>query len=224
MNTNLLNKQYYKIFSHTYLYIKDPLPESLDIKQVLAKVSNTLPKTFLDNVDNIYIGKFDELEQRNVNSVFLDDTLYITNVQTNEKDLIDDIVHEIGHSVEQSNELLIHTDENLTHEFLSKRQEMYNRIIENWNTEIHGNPPDEESFLNPDYDKNIDEFLYKTIGYSNLGVLTYDLFLSPYAATSLSEYFADGFEDFYLKADERKTIQQLCPQLFSVLQQIQDES
>jgi len=224
MKTNLLNKLYYKIFSHTYLYVKDPLPDNIKIKSVLAKVQSIIPKTFLDNIDNIYIGQFDELDQRNVNSVFLNDTLYISNKQSSEKDLIDDIVHEMGHSVEQFNETTIHMDEGLREEFLEKRLEMYNRIKQNWNTETLNTLPSQEDFLDTEYSQSFDEFLYKTIGYSNLGVYTYDLFLSPYAATSLSEYFADGFEDFYLKVNKRTEILKLCPKLCSVLTKINDEA
>ena len=56
-----------------------------------------------------------------------------------------------------------------------------------------------EQFLNTDYDLSFDEMLYKNVGYPMLSVLTSDIFYSPYAATSLREYFANGFEAFFMK-------------------------
>ena len=36
------------------------------------------------------------------------------------------------------------------------------------------------------------------VGYDNLNNFTNGLFSSPYGATSLKEYFANGFEEFFL--------------------------
>jgi hypothetical protein len=46
--------------------------------------------------------------------------------------------------------------------------------------------------------KEFDYFLYKDVGYEALRVYTIDLFVDPYAPTSLREYLASGFEEFYL--------------------------
>ena len=44
----------------------------------------------------------------------------------------------------------------------------------------------------------IDDFLYKDVGYALLNNLVMGLFPSAYAATSLREYFARGFEELKL--------------------------
>ena len=56
-------------------------------------------------------------------------------------------------------------------------------------------------FLNTDFDLEFDEFLYKTVGYPTLRLVTTNLFYSPYGSTSLREYFANGFEAFFMKED-----------------------
>jgi hypothetical protein len=41
------------------------------------------------------------------------------------------------------------------------------------------------------------------------------LFVSPYGATSLQEYFANGFEKYYL--GESKAVKDISPVLYNVL-------
>ena len=56
-------------------------------------------------------------------------------------------------------------------------------------------------------------FLYKKVGYDIMRATTADLFHSPYAATSLREYFANGFEAFFLK-EELSRLKFSSPKLF----------
>ena len=63
-------------------------------------------------------------------------------------------------------------------------------------------------------------FLYQTIGYDKLANLVQGLFISPYAATSLREYFATGFTDFYMDSDH-KFLQKISPALYSKLIMLQ---
>ena len=61
--------------------------------------------------------------------------------------------------------------------------------------------------------ENFDEFLYKEVGYDLLNRLVTGLFASPYAATSLREYFANGFEYFFCK--DSQYLQKISPKLYS---------
>ena len=53
-------------------------------------------------------------------------------------------------------------------------------------------------FFETEYDEEFDLFLYKEVGYDALRLLVVDLFTAAYSATSLREYFARGFEEYYL--------------------------
>ena len=55
--------------------------------------------------------------------------------------------------------------------------------------------------------------LYQEIGYPILSILTASIFHSPYAATSLSEYFADAFEAFYMR-EELDRLKGISPKLY----------
>ena len=68
--------------------------------------------------------------------------------------------------------------------------------------------------MNLEYNQAFDEFLYKDVGYPVLSMLTYNIFHSPYAATSLNEYFADGFEAFYMN-DEISRLKNESPKLYN---------
>ena len=59
--------------------------------------------------------------------------------------------------------------------------------------------------MNPEYDDELDAYFSDVLGYPKMTVIAQGIFYSPYGATSLREYFANGFEayfyhkDFYLK-------------------------
>ena len=76
-------------------------------------------------------------------------------------------------------------------------------------------------FMEIEYDKEFDMFLYEKVGYDKLSSLLMGLFISPYAATSLREYFATGFTDFYTHPDH-KTLQKVSPQLYKKIILLQD--
>ena len=89
-------------------------------------------------------------------------------------------------------------DELLEKEFLSKRRSLWFHLKE------EGYIFDLEYYLNPDYDRSFDNFLYQEVGYPMLAVLTSNLFYSPYGATSLREYFANGFEAIFYHRDPER--------------------
>ena len=94
------NKEYH-LFGHIYVYIKDPLPEGVDIVSILQKIEQTVPYSLAQNVESIFIGQFEELISREVDAVYDSGTIYLSNEQDNELDIYGDIVHEIAHSIEE---------------------------------------------------------------------------------------------------------------------------
>ena len=76
--------------------------------------------------------------------------------------------------------------------------------------------------LNPEYTKKLDMYLYEDVGYDRLNFIcsSYSLFTSAYSATSLREYFANGFEYYFL--DDREYLSKICPQLYKKLEELHD--
>ena len=201
---------------HMYLYdniyVKDPLPEDFDLNYVLQKIETSIPDYLMSNVDSIYIGQFEEFLDRKVNAAYKDGALYITNLQDDEDDMIDDVIHEIAHSIEEFAGNDIYGDGRVNDEFLGKRQKLFYLLKEEgYNVYL-------KDFLESNYSKEFDMFLYQEVGYELMTTLTMGLFVSPYSVTSLREYFATGFEKYYLK--DRRYLKNISPILFEKIEYI----
>ena len=73
--------------------------------------------------------------------------------------------------------------------------------------------------MQTEYSNNFDNLLYFEVGYQVLSSIASNLFYSPYGATSLREYFANGFEAFYHHREPDK-IAAISPILFDKLEKI----
>ena len=180
------------LYGKITVFIKDPLPEEIDIDYVLSEIEKKVPEHLVYGIDMVYVGSFEEFEKHDINAAYKDGALYITNRQSDEIDMIDDIVHEISHACEESYYSLIYSDGSIQNEFLGKRKRLFEILkAEEFKVQI-------EDFLNIEYSEEFDELLYKEIGYDKLTFFTMGLFVSPYGATSCREYFANGFEHYFL--------------------------
>ena len=202
-------------FGRLHVLVKDSI-ENIDLKSVFAKINSLIPESFLELIDVVYIGQFDVFNDRSVNAIFADGALYITNEQDDEQDLLDDIVHEIAHAVEKEYNEFIYSDQKIEDEFILKRSKI-KRILED-----HGYDVEKYQFLNTDYDKSLDLFFLDEVGYDALNILAVNLFLNPYSITSLQEYFASGFEEFYL--ENSVSLQELCPYIYKKLSALHEEA
>lgn len=194
------------------IYVKDQLPQEIDVDFVIQYVAKRLPDHVLTNIDIIYVGKFQDLIDRDVNALWQNGAIYITNDQDSEIDMIDDLIHEIAHSNEKQFQQIIYEDGKMEREFLVKRKSLA-RILVN----LKYSPP--PTFIHSsEYDKAIDDFLYEKITYQTLWQLIPGIYISPYAATSLREYWAKGFEEFYM--GKKEDLRSVSPVLFSKLMQL----
>jgi len=193
------------------VYIKDKLPEEIDSEFVFSYISARIPFHLAQHIDIIYVGEFPEMKEREINAYYQDGAIYVTNKQTEEMDMIDDIIHELAHAVERNNEEIIYGSGALQREFRAKRRNLYTLIQDKYEVP--------NSFLNDiDYNKEIDDFLFRTIGYDVLNQLVVNIFVSGYAATSINEYFARGFEEYFL--GDKDTLKRTCRVLYSIIDKL----
>ena len=185
------------------VWSEDPLPEHINLQAVLDKIEEMMPAAYFRYVDAVKIGTFPEMIDRELNAMYSDGVLYISNFQASEEDMYDDIIHETAHAVEDHNRELIYGDQRLMVEFLGKRKRLYSIL------KSQGYDVILEEFLNVNYDEGFDMFLYQDIGYEKLNNLVMGLFPGAYSVTSLAEYFAVGFERYYMK--EGKKLSKMCP-------------
>ena len=194
-----------------HVYFKDKLAnDQVDVESIVAKVEKTIPEHLRSEVEMIIVGWFQEFEDREINAFYKDGTLCISHFQDDNEDMYDDIIHEISHSIEAPFGYEIYGDNKLKDEFLRKRKYLHDIL---WQL---GYKAPVAFFENTEYDEEFDMFLYKTIGYDKLANLVQGLFINPYAATSLREYFATGFTDFYMDSNH-KFLQKISPALYKKL-------
>jgi len=190
------------------VYNSKDLPEEIDIEEVLSDVNERMPSFFLSNIESIYIGDIAALERRDMDAIYENGTIYISSTRVaSEEDLVDDIIHEISHSLEESNSLDIYGDGQIEREFIIKRMKLYD-LLRREDVVLY--PRD--FFLNTEYSKEFDEFLYKIVGYPLLTSVSMNLFVSPYGATSLREYFANSFEKYFM--GEYEAVKNISPQVY----------
>ena len=126
---NKKNQKHFTIFGID-VFIKDPLPDNVDVFKVKAYVERKIPSLFTDQIDAFYVGHFEEFEQRQVNAMYKDGAVYISNDQDDEEDMQDDIIHEIAHAVENNFAMEIYSDNKIQNEFLVKRTRLRDMLSE----------------------------------------------------------------------------------------------
>jgi len=209
---HLRERKEHMLFGRISVFIKDPLPKYFDISSALSMVEQLLPEFAVSEIESVFIGQFEELSSRDLHALFKDGTIYLTNEQTSEQKMVEDVVHECAHSIEEIRAFDIYADDTIEREFLGKRKRLLDIM------EANGYPVFESDFLNPEYSKKFDEFLYEDVGYPELTALTMGLFVSPYAITSLREYFATGFEEYIM--GDINSFRKISPQLFAKLSEM----
>jgi hypothetical protein len=209
------NRKEYEVFGRVTVFIKDPLPREIDLVSILARLEKNVPTHLVHELDAIYIGKFPDLDARQVESVYLNGAIFITNENQTEEMFYNGLVHEMAHSVEGRLQQEIYSDGEIIEEFLGKRKKLMTLL------EAEGLRLNQKAFYNLKYTKEFDEFLYEQVGYDRLNVITVGLFVSPYAATSLSEYFANGFENYF--SGESAYVRKISPKLYSKIKYLTSE-
>ena len=190
-----------------HIFFKEPV-ENIDVEKVISKVESIIPIHLLSEIEMIIFGWFDEFEERSLNAFYDGGTLYISNIQNDFMDLYDDLIHEISHSLEEPHGYFLYGDKKIEEEFLRKRKHLYNML---WKM---GYEIPEQMFMNTEYEEEFDMFLYQEIGYDKLSNIMTGVFITPYAATSLREYFASGFTEFYVHPETHDFLKKVSPELY----------
>lgn len=196
----------------TPIVIKDEFVQDINLESIVKRIESVIPRTLVDGLDIIYIGHFDELDEKEVNALYLNGAIYVTNVQSSEEDLLNDIVHEFAHFVEEKFTNNIYGNSDIEREFLKKRETLFDIL------ESEGYDVPERFRHTVEYDKALDDFFYKYVGYPTLRSLMGSLFISAYSVTDIREYFAISFETYFLES--KNEVREITPSVYIVIEDI----
>jgi len=203
----------FSIFGSISVFLKDPLPQDVDMTNVLMDLEDTIPRNMFYQIETVLVGQFKELNDRGVRAAFLDGGIYVTNEQPSEEQLFEDIVHEVAHSVEKMFEYELFADGEVEKEYLGKKKRFLDLLAAN-DIKV----PNRLRY-ETDYSKMFDEFLFYQIGYDNVLPFSTGLFLTPYSSVSISEYFATAFEHYFVQSDPGY-VKKISPILFNKIKEI----
>ena len=192
----------YIIFDRILVHLLQPT--IISFSEVINQVQKKVPQHMFDEIDEIFVGSFDENDSRALEAHYESGAIYITNDMATVEDYIESIIHETAHSIEQARGFEIYGDRKVQEEFLGKRMTL-KRTLDTNGYDVSAD------FSDIEYSEDFDLYLYKEVGYDEIGNLTSGLFYSPYAATSVNEYFANGLENFFL--GDREHLNRISPKL-----------
>jgi len=203
---NSLNSLF--LFNEIPIVLVSDLTNRIDLKLLKTSIERTLSRyrsILVSEIDGVYIGDFGFLKKHNLSAQYRERAIYISNIQDDSGDLLDDVLHEAAHVIEATLAHQIYGDRSVEEEFQKKKKYLQNACYcANINVDLS--------------DPVIDNELYVEIGYERLKQLIPGIFVSVYSPTSIREYFATGFHEFYLGS--RSYLEDVCPALFNKIQEL----
>jgi len=187
-------------------------PPQVNIPEFCQAVEETVTAPMCRNLDVVYIADIPELAGRS--ATYAHGAIYMSSSEPTVFDMVENFVHEMAHSLESTFGQDIFTEE-LISEFRGKRERLYQIL------KAEGFKPSERLFGFTEYTEKMDLYLAEVVGYPTLLSLTMGLFVSPYGATSLQEYYANGFEKYFL--DNPRKVRDTSPVLYNKIVEILDE-
>jgi hypothetical protein len=91
----------YKLFNKIEVSFLGPFLGTISIERVVKEIETKIPFCLFSEVDVIYVGDFDFLNNNDLSSKFMDSAIYISNDAHYEKDVIYDITSGVAESIEQ---------------------------------------------------------------------------------------------------------------------------
>jgi hypothetical protein len=198
--------------------ILNPLPEHINIEDILNRIKDLVPYEICSDLEGIYIGEFSELKDRKIQAMFKEGAIYLSSFKdfpdVTDKIIVNDIIHELAHVFEDNSYFDIYDDSSIENEYIGKKKKLVALLRAN-EISFAGMG---KLFFSDEFVDELDDFLFNNLGYDNLALLTAGLFMSPYSVTSIREYFANGFEE-YINGDQNY-LKDISPALYNKLENI----
>jgi hypothetical protein len=184
-----------------------------DIEKVLTTVEGRIPYQLVAGLDYVFVENSKDMKDREIEATYRDGVIYLSPDIEDSEEVVLSIVHEIAHLTEEEHPY-IYQDQSIESEFLGKRKKLEEILS------VYGIDTLKHDFEKIEYCENFDDFLYLQVGYPVIRGLASGLFLSPYAATSVREYFADAFEEYFIR--EPRYVKLISPAVYFKIEELLD--
>jgi hypothetical protein len=74
------------------VYVQEPFVGDVSVQNVIDEIEQTIPPYLFEEVDTIIVGTFDFLDERDLEAIYKDGAIYISNKIINDRDLIENIL------------------------------------------------------------------------------------------------------------------------------------
>ena len=198
------------------VYILNKFPPQIDFNNIIKTLEQYIPAAFINMIEGIYIGEFEELKSRAIQAMYKDGAIYLSSFKEMpdvvDEVIIKDICHELAHAAEENMGLEIYGDGKIEHEYNGKKQKLFSLLAH------AGYHFAKEILFEPKLVDMLDQLLYKEIGYDKLSLISVGLFTTPYSITTIREYFANGMEDYLL--GDSNHLKKISPVLYNKLDEL----
>ena len=191
------------------VFVVNDIEDGVSIPDFCSQVEDYISRPLLNNVEVVYIGDLRELAGRN--AMYANGAIYMTSKEPTIFDMLENFIHETAHALEDTYGVMIYEDA-LVSEFKGKRERLRHLL------EYEGYNINPSLYSFTEYNETFDNFLANVVGYPTLLNLTMGLFISPYGATSIQEYFANGFEKYFLESPQ--AVRKVSPTLYRKIEEI----
>ena len=111
------------LFNNIDVSFLKPYGQNIDLRGVLDEIESKVPESLFSEIEIIYVGEFDFLDDDGVSSKFMDNAIYLCNRAYYESDIVYDIISALGASIEKKYMYLFYGNEKLTEEFENRFSE-----------------------------------------------------------------------------------------------------
>tara|TARA_R110000824_G_scaffold389596_1_gene585754 strand:+ start:594 stop:1070 length:477 start_codon:yes stop_codon:yes gene_type:complete len=106
----------HRLFNKIDVSFLNSFVEEISIEKVLGEIEKKIPVCLFSEIDIIYVGKFDFLDDEVGCSKFMDNAIYLCNRAHYESDIVYDITSGLAESIEQKYIHLFYENKEVTRE------------------------------------------------------------------------------------------------------------
>jgi hypothetical protein len=220
-NMHDFNKKEWYIYNKILIYIKNNLKLSINMNYVIEIIENIIPKhIFNNNIDTIFIGEFQELKNKNLDVIYKEKSIYISNTKqyTNES-LIYCILLGVGYSLLYSQKDYLFKDNIIQIEFLKKRVQLSN-ILKYY---VEKGILEYEKLISIDYYRMLESVVVHLLESlprdKNILNALNEIYITNFGMFSIENYVIDGYVELLYTKDLSK-FKRVYPELFLKLDKL----